>query len=477
MQPIAATAGVPTAEALWKWGRLALAGSLGFGLAIVLLVAWSGSALMALVLPAVIPAAAAAFFLFRRPTLNLVVVLVGFVVVADNQAGFQLREIAYGLYLYAVLLHWYAVRAAIRREPFLHSAEDRALFVFLLLLPCTLLLTVVYGGSLTGAASEIFSLSLLALYFPLKETIREYRHGPRLLVLTVVCVGALVAARNMLEFSQQLSGATQAWQIATGRVVTNDNLLMVSSVFTLTLVLFARTWLSLGIRMGVFLLCFAGLVMTQSRGYWMAFLLAAGVLFVLADARVRRRMLGFGALGFAALAGIGLLFFGAYLDLLIGGLVERFASVASAVTSDISLVNRFREAQTVMEHVVRNPIVGHGMGVSYYFYDIAHQATDYDALVHNGYVGLWYKFGLWGLGLLLFFWAGVIVRGIQAFRMKAGSPWMRVCGLAAAASLAAFTLSTITSNPFFLKDSLFIFSLSAGLAGGAYRRGLRETGA
>ncbi len=476
MQVSIASADVPAAEALWKWGRIALAGSLALGLAIVLLVAWSGSAMMSMALPALIPAAVGVVYLFRRPTLNLVVVLVGFVAVADNQAGFQLTEIIYGLYLYAVLLHWYAKRGIFRREPFLHTAEDRALFLFLVLLPFTLLLTVVFGGSLTGAASEIFSLSLLALYFPLKETIRDHRHGPRLLVLTVVFVGVLVAARNMLEFSQQLSGATQAWQIATGRVVTNDNLLMVSSVFTLTLVLFSRGWLSLGLRMGIFLLCFAGLVMTQSRGYWMAFLLAAGVVFVLADPRIRRRMLGLGILGFAALAGIGVLFFGAYMDLLVGGLAERFASVASAVTRDISLVNRFREAQTVMEHVVRNPIVGHGMGVSYLFYDIAHQATDFDALVHNGYVGLWYKFGLWGLGLLLFFWAGAIRRGVQAYRMKTGSPWMRLCGLAAAASLTAFTLSTVTSNPFFLKDSLFIFSLSAGLAGGAYRRGLREVG-
>ncbi len=473
----AAMLDAPTPVQFWKWGRLALTAGLFCSLVLVLLVAWSGSLLLALALPGLLVAAVAAVFLFRHPTLNLFVVLVGFAVVANNEAGFQLREIVYGLYLYAVLFHWYATRLLVTRVRFVHTAEDRALFVFLLLLPLTLPLTVIFGGSLTGAASEIFSLSLLALYFPLKETVSEHRHGPRILVATVICIGVLVAGRNLLEFRQQLSGATQAWQVATGRVVTNDNLLMVTSVFSLTLLLFARRWLSFAVRLGLFLLCFAGLILTQSRGYWMAFLLGTCVLFVLAGARVRKRMLWLGVVGLAALTGIGFLFFGAYMDLLVGGLAQRFVSVGSAITSDISLVNRFREARTVMGHVVQNPILGYGMGVSYYFYDIAHQSTDFDALVHNGYVGLWFKFGLWGLGLVLFFWARTIVRGVQAFLMQDGSSWMRICGLAAAASLVAFTLSTITSNPFFLKDSLFIFSLAAGIAGGAYHRGLKEQSA
>ena len=224
-----------------------------------------------------------------------------------------------------------------------------------------------------------------------------------------------------------------------------------------------------------FLACFGGLLLTQSRGYWLAFLLGTLVMFFLVEARYRRRMLLLAGLGLAALIGIGFAFFGAYMDLLLGGLLDRLASVGSAASTDVSLINRFREAKTVMSHVVKNPVLGYGMGVPYSFYDIAHQATDYDAFVHNGYVSLWYKFGLWGLGLMLFFWAGTIRRGVQAFLMKQGTLWMRLCGLASTLSLIAFTLSTLTSNPFFLKDSLFIFSIAAGLAGGAYQRGLLET--
>jgi O-antigen ligase len=114
------------------------------------------------------------------------------------------------------------------------------------------------------------------------------------------------------------------------------------------------------------------------------------------------------------------------------------------------------------------------MGVPYTFYDIAHASTDQDAFVHNGYVGLWYKFGLWGLGMMLFFWARSIWRGIQAFRLSDASYWVRMAGLAAGISLVAFTLSALTSNPFYLKDSIFVFGLLASIAAGSYHRGRVE---
>lgn len=459
-----------TPHAFWVWGRTLLAAGLAFGLLLVLLIARTGSYTLGLFFAAALVAAPAVVYLFKRPTLNLFVVLVGFVVIADNEAGFQFREILYALYLYSLLAHWYALRLFFYRESFLQTPQDKALFVFLVLLPCTIPLTILFNGSLVGAASEAFSLSLLALYFPLKEACARYRHGPRTLLLIVVCIGMLVAMRNLLNYQQMLSNVTQAWQVATGRVVTNDNLLMVCSLFSLTLLIFARRRWSFGLLLGCFLVCFGGLLLTQSRGYWLAFLLGAVAMFVLVEARYRKRMLLLGGLGLVALVGIGLAFFAAYMDVLLGGLLDRFASVGSAATSDVSLINRFREARTAMSYVVKNPVLGYGMGVPYTFYDIAHQATDFDALVHNGYVGLWYKFGLWGLGLMLFFWAGTIWRGVQAFLTKQGSSWMRLCGLAGALSLIAFTLSTITSNPFFLKDSLFIFSVAAGLAGGAYER-------
>ncbi len=460
----------PTVDAYLIWGRLALSTGLALSLIVVLFVAWQGDWVVAVFLPVLLAAALAAVWLFRRPTLNLYVVLVGFVIVANNEAGFQLREIVYVLYLYATLAHWYMSEWLSAGQRFLQTTEDKALFLFLILVPCTIPLTVIFGGSLVGAVSELFSLSLLALYFPLKETIARRPDGARAVAIVVVLVGVLVALRNLFEFRTMLGNVTMAWQVAFGRVVTNDSLLCISSLFSLALLVTARTWRSRALLSGTALICFGGLLLTQSRGYWLAFLLGAVVMFVVLDWRHKLRLLLIGALGTAAGIIIGYILVGPYMNLLLGGLTDRFASVSTGIFTDDSLINRWRETGAVLEKTKLNPIVGYGMGVSYSFYDIVHEATDFDALVHNGYVGLWYKFGLWGLGLMLFFWAGTIRRGILAFRMPTVSAFARRCGLAGAVGLCAFTLSTITSNPFFLKDSLFIFSLTAGVTAGAWQR-------
>ena len=457
-------------DKLRRWGQAGLIAALVFFLLLTLVLAASGIEWAALIPPAALILVAGGVWLFRRPAFNLVAVIVGFVVIANNESGFQVREILYAIYLYSVLALWYAHRLFITKESFLQLRTDHSLWLFLILLPMTLPLTVIFNGSLNGAVSELFSLSLLALYFPLKETAARYQWGTRGLVITVIAVGALVSIRNLYEYGLMLGRVTQTWQVETGRVVTNDNLLMVSSLFCLALLVYVKNKKTFLLGAAGFVLTFGGLILTQSRGYWVAFLVGAVVLFILSDNKHRGYMLVWGGAGLAFLTAAGFLLAGPFMSILVEGLASRLVSIGSASTADLSLVNRFGEAATVMEYIRANPILGYGMGVSYYYYDIAHQSTHFDALVHNGYVGLWYKFGLWGLGLLLFFWATTLVHGLKAFLRKESSYWTKICGLSAAMSLVGFSLSTLTSNPFFLKDSLFIFSVTVGLGGGAYLR-------
>ena len=137
-------------------------------------------------------------------------------------------------------------------------------------------------------------------------------------------------------------------------------------------------------------------------------------------------------------------------------------------------MNRFRETGAVLEKIAANPLIGHGPGVAYLFFDIVHQSTDTDSFVHNGYIGLWYKYGLWGLGLVLYFWYSVVRLGLKAFRSDTTERWTRLAGLAGAVPLIALTISTLTQNPFFLKNYLFIIAIAAGLAAGAGQRIMRD---
>ena len=460
-----------TPDRLGRLGRWALAGALGIGLLLTLWLAWRMPDLLPL-LPAALVGGVAAWHLFRRPLLNLCVILAGFVLIAHHEEGFQLTEVLYGLYTLGFLAHWFVTRFLLYRDAVLDAPGARALLVFLVGMTLSFGLTVLFGGNLRGALSEWIALSLIGLYFPVREACVRYENGVRSILWALLWIGLFITVRNFFTYQELLTSATQAWQVAKGRIATNDGLLMTASLFSLVLVLFVRR--ARVPLVGLFLIFFGSLILTQSRGYWISFLLGAFVLFLMVDRQHRLRLTLFTLAGVAGFVGIGLLFFGDYVVLIFGGILDRFSSLQSASTADISLVNRFYETRTVWALIVQNPVLGYGMSVSYDFFDLTRQTTDTDAFIHNGYLSLWYRFGLWGLILLVFFWLRSAWDGLRAFRVREAATLTRLGGIMAGITLIAFTLSAVTSSPFYQNDTTFMFGVLTGLAAGAWERARRD---
>ena len=455
--------------ATWQWGQRLLIGILCCGLLLVTLVAWWAPEYIPLV-PALLIGLTAAWYTLQKPLANLCTVLALFVLVADYEEGIQITEVLYGLYYLGFLAYWFGARTFLYRERILHDPEDKALFLFLVLITAYVPLTVLLGGRMTGLLSEWTALSMLAFYFPVKEACVRYRSGTRIMLLVVAWIFLFAAGRNLLIYQQILSGAIQFWQVEKGRVITNDGLLMTASLGSLAFLIFARKGWQQIVLLGLFLIFAISLILTQSRAFWVAFLVGALVLFLLVDRRYKGRLAILAVSGVTGVAVIGLVFFSDLLPIIIGGLVARFSSLSTAASSDISLVNRFYETAAVWEYIKVNPIVGHGMGYPYPFFSAIEKYTRYDAFIHNGYISLWYKFGIAGLALMLFAWARTAWKGVMAFRQDHATVTVRVGGLAAAISLIAYTLPANTSNPFFLSDATLLFALLMGIAGGTYRR-------
>ena len=421
-------------------------------------------------LPIVLLGIVAFAFLFSNPRLNLIVVLLGFVSLTDYNSGFQVVEVLYGLYFITFLGHWFISRIFITKEPFVRTLTDRAVLLLLIAVTCYIPVAVVFNGNIYGIFAEWIAFVLLSFYFPIKEEIRNNPKGALIILAIIGFIGVYIAFRNLINYRTMLSSATQMWQVARGRVVTNDNLLMISSLYGLILFTFSQKWRHQILSIGLFVLFFSGLILTQSRGYWVSFLLGAGFMFLLIDGSHKKRLILITIGGSVSLTLIASVFLQDIFLLVTSGLAERLLSLQTATTADISLVNRFRETSAVWEHIRVNPILGYGMGVGYDFFDITMGVTETDAFVHNGYISLWYKYGLIGLGLVLLFWFRAIFNGVRAFRTQTAAPTVRLVGLFGATTLTAFLLSTITSSPFFLNDTLFAFALLLGSAEGAFQR-------
>lgn len=407
-------------------------------------------------------------WLFRHPEVNLYIVLASFVTVIGQEEGLQVSEIFYGIYYLAFLATWFIDRLVVRRIPICHSWGDRALFVFLILITLSLPLTFLFDGSFQGYISNWTALSLLGFYFPVRELCRRDATSTRNILLILAWFGVFVAIRNGIEYRADLGAARYVYQIVRERVILNDGLLMLTSVISfIFLVHVERKLVRLGLLL-VFAICFAGLILTLSRGFWAAFVLGIGVAFLFIDWKQRQRMLFAGTFGGLLLLGASMFFFGDLVRLVFSGLLHRFSSLGAGVISDPSIVSRLIESKGALAYVRENPIIGHGMGVPFRYFDVLTRTTVSRVFIHNGYLSLWYRFGIWGVFLILVFWGNAIYSGLQAFRLREASPLQRIAGLSCASVLVANITSALTSNPFVMGDTILIFGMAAAVAVGTY---------
>jgi len=187
------------------------------------------------------------------------------------------------------------------------------------------------------------------------------------------------------------------------------------------------------------------------------------------------RMLTVGILSAAGIFTLAYVVLGEYLLLVLSGLLDRFLTLETAVTKDISLINRFLEAQGVWEHIKVNPILGYGMGVPYRFFNITYLYSEEKTFVHNGYVALWFKFGIWGTGMMLFLMVRFWMMSFGTWWKKLAAPVPAIVSLAATGAISALAVTATTANPFYQNDLMFMYAALWGIVGGIRARGERKT--
>ncbi len=456
-------------EQLWNGSRIVLFGILALALAVVL----AGTVLSVtaqLLIVALLIGVPAFAVLARDEVALLCVILLGFVAVVRYAEGFQVEEVLYGVVYLSYLAYWYASRLFIYRDPVLRTKIDWALFLFLIYVTGSLVLTPLQNGDFAMAASEWISLSMLAFYFPIKEICirRRDRLPQKPILLSLGAIGIFIAIRNVLDYRTGLSQADYLWQIATGRVVMNEHVLLMAGLVTLVFLVYARTRLSRGALLFVFVVFATGVIIGQSRAVWVSFALGMAIIFLLAGRKQKLQITAIAMLGISSILVIGYFFFEDFFTLILAGLVDRLFSLADAATQDVSLVNRFIEMGAAWEHIRQNPVVGHGLGVPYSYYSLVYEATRVSTYVHNAYFGILYRHGLIGFGLIFFFYVGTIWIAFRTARKRRPGSLDMMIATAAVAFLIAEALVANAANPFATADTTFIIAAMSGLAAASH---------
>jgi O-antigen ligase len=451
-------------------GRYALVGAFFIvGLGVFWLAANAPSALVGV--PALVVGAGVYALAVRHPAAHLVAVLVGVLAMLGFDPGLQVREVGYAAYYTLYIWLWLFSRLVLMRRALLKTALDYIALVLFAVGSFGAAWGLFLGNPVVIVATDWLAWIFLGLYFPVKEVCARYRLGPVLVMGAYGFVLAYVAVRNAYYAAERFGDVSFAYQITRGRVVENDSMTYASAVLAFAFVMMARSWRSLLGWLVVAGIALAGLILTQGRGYWLAFILAALAVFVVVPARMRVRWVTIALTTFGSIMAVGFLLFSDLFLLFVSGIVDRFLSIGSATSSDISLVNRFYESAAVREATWASPVLGLGVGAVYEFYDIIVDYTDIDNFVHNGYLSLWFRLGLVGLFGMLAYWWRSIWLCLKVFREENRPHFERTTALFLGAVLTGFVLSAYTSNPFILTDTLYQFGIFGGLAAGLAARG------
>ena len=450
-----------------RWGNAALIGALVGSLGIVGLVAWNAPNLT-IFLPVAFLALVSGAFLFTRPRLNFIVWLGGLALLFSSEPGFQIHEVLYGLYFYAYLVHWYVRRLLLYRRPIIQGPVDIAVALWLVMgLGLGVALGLFFGAELSGIRGEAISLTMLALYFPVKEFCVRDEKGAVILLLIIAWIGLYVSVGNFLEARQTFAAATALWEIADVRTVGRELLLTFSGVLLLSVLPTLKNWkvqVLLAILLAILL---GGLILTKSRAFWVEYLFAVFVLIVITTGRDRRRLIAWSASGIVLILTFGIVLLPTYFDLLVTGASNRFATMGAA-SADLSLLNRFVETKTVLNQIAKNPILGYGLGTTYTFYDIIAHGTLTKSYSHIGLIAVPYKFGLWGCIIVGSAWVLSMYNIIRSSLYKTASVFDKAILKGIFACLISMVLPGITSNIFFEDDRIAAFMLFAALGIGIH---------
>jgi O-antigen ligase len=397
----------------------------------------------------------------RWPAFHYGVLFALFVYAAGNAAGVGIPEVAFGVYYIPFLAWWYISRLAIYHEPIIRQQGDIAILVFLALLPVFAVYGLLAGGKPSIAISELASFGLLAFYFPFREFCEREPHGRRWLIGFLIAIGIIATLRNFVTLASVFAASPDLRGIAFGRATQAEVLIFTSSVAAATGMLFVRKKAHIVLATGCFLVCSLGVLVTQYRSYYLGLVVALGVLFLVSSRPMRIRLTAI-VVGSGIIAvGVAVLVLGDLALLILGGLFERAASIGTASEQDISFINRFNEYAVVVQLIINSPIIGHGLGSEFGFYDAIFNFTWVKPYVHNGFLHLLYKMGIVGFALMGYIVVVALARGWKAAR-HAHDPDVRLGAAFAVAMIIGLGVAA-TATVLYNTDMMLPMTLALAL--------------
>lgn len=372
----------------------------------------------------------------------------------ENNAGIEPSEIPF--YLLSLIIIGYTLLQFVAGQIIVESLLDKLFLLLLFLLPYGVFLGIFNGASPYMAIGETTNFFGVLIYFPLKSHFSKKRFTYFLSTIVLFLI-LYVLIRNLINYRQLLVQAVLSWQAENARVAANEFILVFGSCLFMSAAAITRSKLFQLFFTFCFVSFIGALILTQSRGYWIAFFIAFIVIFSFIESKGKFKIIITFCVLLISFLVFASLFFGNFLELVFSGLSSRFKTLGSGKL-DISLQERVLEAKTIFKMVIHNPISGYGFGYLYTKKILFYDHFELTSYVHNGYLATWFKLGLPGLFTIVSIWIVCIKESLRLYKESLDS-FPKVLSLAFAGTVSGVILVNNTSPQILTFESMLFLTI------------------
>lgn len=402
-----------------EFGRLEysfLAGSVGLGLAVSYLLGSPVGMLMGL-LPAI------ATIILRRPSTSIIAfILINTVITLRPKDETSLGapnalDLALGVLLALIMAYWFIKVRVFDFQPLSSTTGELLLILFL---GWSAFVTLV--GVTTGEAGVSVGLRELlnivpAAFFPFfySRFIKSNSREETWIFGTVSITAVAFLIGNIIVMRSHLAQAYFLYQIGRGSFdITFEPFIILLIVSAMMTIPHRTKWLLL---VPVMLLAFIALIISMSRNLYVATPIATAFVLVAGASVERRRALGRLALTVLTFIAISIPFYltNSLFRLLTTHYIVRFLSTR-ALKKDRSIGERLAEWQGIWGSIKESPIIGHGFGSKFRFFETVFLYHVWQPFSHSSYLYIFFKTGF--VGGMLFFSAFILLslKGLKLLR-------------------------------------------------------------
>ena len=368
-------------------------------------------------------------------------------------------EIMFAFYFFIFFLVWYIKKYILEHKKMIVSHLDLYICIFLFIMVLSIIPGFLFKVSLVKWFREFFPFLTLLIIFPIID-LCDTNKKLTILISSFLLLSFVIAVENLHSYQLAASNVTVLWKIISARQTANEPLFMCLIIVSFAFMINSKRLQIKIISSMLFSFFSIILLITFSRGYWLASMIGIFIIFFILPVRKKIHLLITTLLLISIILLCLELVLGTSFSFILSAFGSRFSTLKD-ISVDISTLNRLKESQAVWHLIKQNLIIGYGLGKTYIFRPLVPRELP-SWYIHNAYLYFWFKTGLIGLLSLLIFYFSAI-KNCYSCLGKYKNSELSSLFIGIFALLISMAIVSVSSPQFIEKDALLIIAMSIGI--------------